>query len=121
MRQSSNIQDTGLLGIPLTAQFKSCGIGFAMVWGVIRSISQLKLIEAVEKLGGRVVNESAGRWAVLQLEAPPGMLWNEGVQSLRVEWPGGESSLYACADAFERIKQGFRPMREDERELYATD
>jgi hypothetical protein len=50
-----------------------------------------KLLNEIKRRGGLVVDESCGRWNVLQLEAPKGQMWSEGLSAIRVAWHKGES------------------------------
>lgn len=62
---------------------------------------------AANAVGARVVDESAGRWNVLQVEAPRGKQWRDGgCHNLKVEWPRGESAETALKDAISRINVG---------------
>lgn len=80
------------------------------------------LVCLAKKIGATVENDSSGNWNVLQLVAPAGFLWDEGIQCIKVEWPVGESSEPACRDAYSRISGAkFRPMTDKEREFYAED
>ncbi len=54
------------------------------------SLSSLKA--QARKSGAEVIDESLGRLAVYQIEAPSGFLWHpDGVSSFRVEWMRGPS------------------------------
>lgn len=92
--------------------------------GTMRASITCKTLRAeVRRLGGTVEDDSGGRWHVLQLTAPVGMLWaGEKLRQIRVEWPYGESSEGACREAWQRIYRGdFVPIPEGSRNLYATD
>lgn len=63
----------------------------------------------VKKLGGKVVNESSGRFRVYQCEAPTGKVWAcSSTHVLRVEWREGEAGYRseAVIDGMERVGQG---------------
>jgi hypothetical protein len=74
-------------------------------------VTMNQLRKAVKEVNAVIVDESAGRWRVLQIEAPEGFEWNSGgCLNLKVEWPAGTSSSEVFADAIERIKCGLTPL-----------
>ena len=59
--------------------------------GTMKAGITIKTLRAqVVKMGGTVEDDSGGRWHVLQLTAPRGQMWSEGLRQIRVEWPYGE-------------------------------
>jgi hypothetical protein len=85
-------------------------------------INKRKLVAFATRIGATVEDDSAGRWTVLQIIAPAGQLWSEGIRMIRVEWTTGESSEPACRDAYSRISSMspyFRPMTERETDFYS--
>lgn len=88
-------------------------------------ITKRQLVAFAKRLGATVEDDSAGRWNVLQLVSPEGMLWQEDIRCIKVQWPVGESSEPACRDAYSRLSacanSPFRPMTQEEKELYAED
>jgi hypothetical protein len=68
------------------------------------------LKNAAEKLGATVEDDSDGRWTVLQVVAPAGMIWRDsGGKHLKVEWPAGNKGSEPITDAINRIKVGLEP------------
>ncbi len=84
-------------------------------------IDARNLAKRVIAIGGTVENDSCGRWNVLQLIAPSGMLWPEGLRLIKVEWPKGESPQPACRDAWSRISGDLKPINPNNADLYAED
>lgn len=61
--------------------------------GEAMHVSTLKRI-ALSK-GCTVECDSAGRWCVYQVCAPPGKIFKSGAKHLRVEWPWGQGGADA--------------------------
>jgi hypothetical protein len=95
-------------------------IGDGSIVGTMKgSITSKTLRAEMKRRGGTVEDDSAGRWHVLQLTAPEGKVWSEGVKHIKVEWPFGQSSLISCTDAWKRISsQSFRDMTESEKDFF---
>ena len=70
------------------------------------------LRRAAERIGGRVVDESSGRFKVFQVEAPAGKRWVANqCRTLRVEWLNGVADYRQAAlgDGIDRIGYGIEP------------
>lgn len=99
--------------------------GWAGTEGDRLRIDRRKLTAFAKRLGATVEDDSTGNWRILQLIAPQGMLWAEGIRCIKVEWPTGEASEPACRDAYMRLssmaQSPFREMTEHEKDLYTED
>lgn len=97
-------------------------MGWAGYDGDRLRLDRRKLTDFVRERGGTVEDDSSGSWTVIQLVAPKGFLWSEGIRFIRVEWRKGEASEDACRIAWQRITpQKFIPIPKEDAELYAED
>jgi hypothetical protein len=71
----------------------------------VRRYTIKDLRRCVCRHGAKLVNESAGRWIVYQVEAPEGSRWEGGLSSLRVEWLkwDADHKSESIQDAIERL------------------